>query len=165
MGLDRFVEIQEDVYEDVLTELRAGEKRSHWMWFIFPQIAGLGHSGMARRYAIASLKEAQDFLADPLLGSRLRECVAILLKVADERRVVRLVVLGPQSGGSTTAGPCLHRSAVAQVGGTDGHMDSRAFPCFNSLPSRGRRCAAPDKYEVASATPNQPFHGKRPQRT
>jgi uncharacterized protein (DUF1810 family) len=78
MSLEKFVEAQDDVYDDVRSELVSGEKRSHWMWFIFPQIAGLGHSGMARRYAIASLEQAQAYLAHPILGTRLRECVAIL---------------------------------------------------------------------------------------
>src|SRR5882724_314431 len=78
MSLERFVEVQNDVYEDVCKELRRGQKRTHWMWFTFPQIAGLGHSWMARRYAIASLEEAQAYLAHPILGARLRECVGIL---------------------------------------------------------------------------------------
>ena len=78
MSLERFVEAQDRVYDRVCDELRSGEKRTHWMWFIFPQIAGLGHSEMARRYAIASLEEAQAYLAHPLLGLRLRECVGIL---------------------------------------------------------------------------------------
>jgi uncharacterized protein (DUF1810 family) len=78
MSLERFVEAQQDVYDDVLKELRNGQKQSHWMWFIFPQIAGLGYSGMARRYAIVSLEEAQEYLSHALLGVRLRECVEIL---------------------------------------------------------------------------------------
>lgn len=72
--LQRFVDAQAGVYEEVSAELRAGRKRSHWMWFIFPQIAGLGRSEMARRYAISSLAEAKAYLAHPVLGSRLREC-------------------------------------------------------------------------------------------
>lgn len=72
--LQRFIDAQAPVYDAVLTELRAGRKRSHWMWFIFPQIAGLGHSEMAWRYAIPGLAEAQAYLAHPLLGARLRTC-------------------------------------------------------------------------------------------
>lgn len=72
--LNRFVEAQDGLYEGALTELRNGRKQSHWMWFIFPQIAGLGSSAMARRYAIRSLAEAQAYLAHPLLGERLRTC-------------------------------------------------------------------------------------------
>ena len=78
MSLERFVEAQDRVYERVREELQRGEKRSHWMWFVFPQLAGLGRSDMARRYAIASLEEARAYLAHPTLGARLRECVGIL---------------------------------------------------------------------------------------
>lgn len=76
--LDRFVTAQADTYEAALAEIRRGAKRGHWMWYIFPQIAGLGSSDMARHYAIASLDEARAYLAHPLLGSRLRECVGAL---------------------------------------------------------------------------------------
>lgn len=76
---DRFVRAQAPVYDAVLTELRAGRKRSHWMWFIFPQIAGLGHSEMAQRFALASRDEAAAYLAHPVLGARLRECAALVL--------------------------------------------------------------------------------------
>ncbi|HEY8105733.1 MAG TPA: DUF1810 family protein, partial [Gemmatimonadales bacterium] len=73
-ALERFVQAQEPVYRDVVEELSRGRKASHWMWFIFPQIAGLGHSWMAERYAITSLAEARAYLAHPILGDRLREC-------------------------------------------------------------------------------------------
>jgi uncharacterized protein (DUF1810 family) len=76
--LERFVEAQQPVYARVLGELRAGHKTSHWMWFVFPQIAGLGGSPMAIRYAIASLAEARAYLGHPVLGPRLRECCEIL---------------------------------------------------------------------------------------
>ena len=76
--LERFVQAQQAVYPTVLAELRAGHKRSHWMWFIFPQLAGLGTSEMARRYAIASSDEAAAYLAHPVLGARLRECAGIV---------------------------------------------------------------------------------------
>lgn len=72
--LHRFLEAQRDVYDTALAELVAGSKRSHWMWFVFPQIAGLGHSATAQRYAIRSLAEARAYLAHPLLGARLRAC-------------------------------------------------------------------------------------------
>ena len=73
--LDRFVLAQRPpVYDDVLTELRRGQKTGHWIWFIFPQVAGLGRSEMSRYYAIASLEEARGYLAHPVLGPRLREC-------------------------------------------------------------------------------------------
>ena len=79
--LDRFLAAQEDVYSGVCAELRSGAKRSHWMWFIFPQIAGLGHSALAKRYAIASLEEAVAYLDHPLLGPRLRECTDLVMAV------------------------------------------------------------------------------------
>ena len=77
--LDRFVVEQERVYERVLAELRQGRKTGHWIWFIFPQIAGLGFSDMSRRFAIASLAEARAYLAHPVLGARLRECAELVL--------------------------------------------------------------------------------------
>lgn len=73
-NLQRFVAAQDGVYETAREELRAGRKRSHWMWFIFPQIEGLGASPMAQFYALSSLDEARAFLAHPLLGPRLRDC-------------------------------------------------------------------------------------------
>ena len=76
--LERFVQAQAPVYGKVIDELRAGHKRSHWMWFIFPQIAGLGRSEMAQRYAIASGDEAAAYLAHPVLGKRMRECASIV---------------------------------------------------------------------------------------
>jgi uncharacterized protein (DUF1810 family) len=74
--LDRFVQAQAADYGRALSELRAGEKRSHWMWYIFPQIAGLGQSPMSQRYSIKSAAEAQAYLDHPVLGPRLRECAA-----------------------------------------------------------------------------------------
>jgi uncharacterized protein (DUF1810 family) len=79
LDLQRFVEAQAPVYDRVLDELRAGRKESHWMWFVFPQLAGLGRSAMAQRYAIGSLDEARAYLAHPVLGARLRECAGLLL--------------------------------------------------------------------------------------
>jgi uncharacterized protein (DUF1810 family) len=79
-ALQRFVEAQDTVYQDVLLELRAGRKRSHWMWFIFPQIEGLGSSAMAQRYAIASGAEAQAYLRHPVLRERLVQCTLLMLE-------------------------------------------------------------------------------------
>src|SRR5688500_3337017 len=76
--LDRFLDVQEDVYAQVLEELHAGKKRSHWMWFIFPQFDGLGMSAMSRRYAIRSLDEAGAYLRHPVLGARLTECTEVV---------------------------------------------------------------------------------------
>ncbi len=79
--LDRFLGDQVRVYDGVLDELRRGHKTGHWIWFIFPQIAGLGHSAMSQQFAISSLDEARVYLAHPALGSRLRECAGILLQI------------------------------------------------------------------------------------
>jgi uncharacterized protein (DUF1810 family) len=78
MALQRFVDAQDPIYERVLDELRAGRKTSHWMWFVFPQIQGLGRSPTAVKYAIADLDEARAYLEHPVLGPRLRECTAIV---------------------------------------------------------------------------------------
>jgi uncharacterized protein (DUF1810 family) len=81
-NLERFVEAQEPIIERVFAELRAGRKASHWMWFVFPQIQGLGHSPMAQRFAIASRAEAESYLRHPILGPRLRECTRLVNEVA-----------------------------------------------------------------------------------
>jgi len=77
-NLERFPAAQDGVYARVRAELAAGEKRSHWMWFIFPQLKGLGSSATARNFALASLDEARAYLAHPLLGARLRECTRLV---------------------------------------------------------------------------------------
>ena len=79
--LERFVDAQAPVYDEVRRELKAGRKQSHWMWFIFPQIAGLGQSPISTRFAIGSLDEAKAYLAHPVLGARLRECARLTLDV------------------------------------------------------------------------------------
>ncbi|KYF78144.1 hypothetical protein BE17_09950 [Sorangium cellulosum] len=79
--LQRFVDAQAPVYDRVLAELRRGEKTSHWMWFIFPQLQGLGYSAMARRYGIASKAEAEAYLKHPTLGPRLIECTRLVNQV------------------------------------------------------------------------------------
>jgi uncharacterized protein (DUF1810 family) len=81
-NLQRFVDAQNSVYQRVLSELKKGYKHSHWMWFIFPQIQGLGHSYMAQKYAIASKEEARAYLEHPVLGPRLRECTELVNAVA-----------------------------------------------------------------------------------
>ncbi len=80
-NLQRFVIAQQPAYENVLAELRAGFKQSHWMWFIFPQIQGLGHSDLARKFAISTLGEADAYLSHTVLGPRLRECSHLVLEV------------------------------------------------------------------------------------
>jgi uncharacterized protein (DUF1810 family) len=79
--LERFIEAQRGTYDDVLDELRRGRKESHWIWFIFPQLAGLGLSATSQRFAIGSLEEATAYLAHPVLGARLRECSRLLLAI------------------------------------------------------------------------------------
>jgi len=90
--LQRFVDAQAQTYEQALAELRDGEKRTHWMWFVFPQVAGLGRSGMAQRFAISGLPEARAYAAHPTLGRRLVESARILtnLDTADA-----VAVFGP----------------------------------------------------------------------
>jgi uncharacterized protein (DUF1810 family) len=80
-GLGRFVAAQQGLHDAVLRELRSGRKTGHWMWFVFPQLAGLGRSETSRFYAIASLDEARAYLADPVLGPHLRQCAAAVLAV------------------------------------------------------------------------------------
>jgi uncharacterized protein (DUF1810 family) len=83
MSLGRFYEAQgqEGTYSRVLAELRGGRKQSHWMWFVFPQLAGLGHSPIAKYYALADLAEVRAYVADPVLGARLVECASALLSL------------------------------------------------------------------------------------
>ena len=91
--LNRFVEAQETLYPRVLAELGDGRKRSHWMWFIFPQVAGLGFSAMSQRYAIGSRKEGEAYLAHPLFGPRLVECSGLVLAVRD--RTINAIMGSP----------------------------------------------------------------------
>ena len=90
--LQRFVDAQRDSYDTALAELRAGAKRSHWMWFVFPQVAGLGRSATAQHFAISGLDEARAYLAHPVLGPRLVECARALVELAGSDAVA---VLGP----------------------------------------------------------------------
>jgi uncharacterized protein (DUF1810 family) len=91
--LQRFVDAQAPVYQRVLAELRQGRKQSHWMWFIFPQLAGLGHSAMAQHFAIASRDEASAYLGHGVLGPRLRECTALVN--AFDGRTIREILGSP----------------------------------------------------------------------
>src|SRR6185369_14652975 len=84
-NLQRFVEAQEGIFDTALAELKAGRKRSHWMWFIFPQLAELGRSQTAKFYGIVSLEEARAFLEHPLLGDRLRQIIEAVLPWATQR--------------------------------------------------------------------------------
>jgi uncharacterized protein (DUF1810 family) len=80
-NLQRFVDAQAPVYKEVLAELRDGHKSGHWMWFIFPQIKGLGHSHLSQKYAISSREEAEAYLRHPILGPRLQECTRLVTLV------------------------------------------------------------------------------------
>jgi uncharacterized protein (DUF1810 family) len=109
--LSRFVEAQAGVYETALGELRDGEKRTHWMWFVFPQLRGLGRSATAQRYGIVALGEARAYLDHPLLGARLEECTRAMLAHAgkpsrtilgfpDDLKFVSCMTLFDAAGGS-----------------------------------------------------------------
>lgn len=90
-ALERFVSAQAGTYDTALAELRAGAKTGHWMWFVFPQIAGLGHSAMALHYAIADLEEARAYLAHPVLGERLIAATQAVLDWSGRRSVERIM--------------------------------------------------------------------------
>lgn len=92
--LNRFIEAQDSPYngyDTALSEMSEGEKRNHWIWWIFPQIAGLGHSGNSRFYAISGKEEAREYLEHPVLGSRLREITEVVMSHADDRIAVELM--------------------------------------------------------------------------
>jgi uncharacterized protein (DUF1810 family) len=116
--LGRFVEAQDRVYPTALGELRAGAKRSHWIWFIFPQLRGLGHSTTAHEFGISSTAEARAYLDHPVLGPRLRDCAATLLAHAgrtaheifgypDDLKVRSSMTLFAQAGGDPVFGAVL----------------------------------------------------------
>ena len=123
-GLDRFVEAQDPVYGQVLTELNAGTKRSHWMWFVFPQIAGLGRSATAQFYAIADLAEAKAYLAHDLLGPRLQECTQAMLEWAGKKDAE--AILGPVDAMKFRSSMTLFEAA----GG--GEEFGEALQCFHA---------------------------------
>ncbi|MHB0767494.1 DUF1810 domain-containing protein [Bradyrhizobium sp. 5.13L] len=91
--LERFVQAQDPVYRDVQDELARGRKQTHWMWFIFPQVAGLGFSAMSQRYALRSRAEAEAYLAHPILGERLIDCTGLVLAV--EGRTINAILGAP----------------------------------------------------------------------
>src|SRR3954447_23745061 len=81
--LERFIGAQSAVYDEVIEELRAGRKESHWIWFVFPQLKGLGSSAMAQEYGIKRIEEAESYLRHPILGPRLRECTELVIAIQD----------------------------------------------------------------------------------
>lgn len=137
-SLERFVRAQAPLIEQVRAELIAGRKRTHWMWFVFPQMRGLGSSPMAQRYGIASLHEALEYLHHPLLGPRLRECTAALNAWADQpiaallpypdhlkfHSCMTLFARAAQQTNTPTAGAPFHQ-ALAQF--FDGREDPRTL--------------------------------------
>jgi uncharacterized protein (DUF1810 family) len=92
-ALSRFVQAQEDIYEHVIAELQSGKKRSHWMWFIFPQFDGLGFSATSKHFAIKNLEEAKAYLEHPILGPRLVECAEAVMGI--ERRTAHEIFGSP----------------------------------------------------------------------
>ncbi|TWI66556.1 uncharacterized protein (DUF1810 family) [Pseudoduganella lurida] len=127
--LDRFITAQQGVYGNVLRELRAGHKASHWMWFIFPQLAALGRSEASRFYGVASLGEARAYLAHPLLGSRLRECTAL---VNEHAGTPASVILGHVDALKFRSSMTLFAAAAA-----DGTLFSAALDSFyDGLPDQ-----------------------------
>lgn len=136
LTLDRFVEAQQDVYPVALSELRQGRKQSHWMWFIFPQLRGLGRSEMSHFYGIADLDEARRYLAHPVLGQRLVECARAVLAHTGQRPET---IMGAVDAGKLRSSATLF-SAVE--GATDefgqilaGFFDNR--PCRMTLDRLG----------------------------
>ena len=136
--LQRFVDAQKNVYDDVRRELRQGLKQSHWMWFIFPQIKGLGFSSMAARFAISSTEEARAYLQHAILGARLRECTSLVLRV--ENRDVEQIFGYPDDlkfrSSMTLFGKASGEEIFQQA--LDkyfmGEPDSRTLELLNSLP-------------------------------
>ena len=126
-NLQRFILPQDGIYETALGELRAGSKQGHWMWFIFPQLRGLGLSPTARLYGIVSLGEARAYLAHPLLGLRLRECVEAILPLAerlsaeqilgsiDVLKCGRALRSSTRSSATPFSMPALHFSSMANA--------------------------------------------------
>jgi uncharacterized protein (DUF1810 family) len=123
-SLERFIEAQRTVYDAALAELRAGAKRGHWMWFVFPQIAGLGRSATARFYAIADAVEGGAYLAHPVLGARLRECTEAMLGWAGHKSAE--AILGPIDAMKFASSMTLY-DAVAE----DEAPFGRALAAFN----------------------------------
>lgn len=139
--LSRFVDAQSHAYDRALGEIRRGHKTSHWMWFIFPQFAGLGVSEMSRRYAINSLDEARAYLAHPVLGRRYRDCVAALQDLA---RTSATIVFGDVDAAKLRssltlferAAPNERLFAAAIERWFDGQEDERTLELLQPSPRR-----------------------------
>jgi uncharacterized protein (DUF1810 family) len=140
-NLQRFVEAQSPIHEQALAELRAGRKRSHWMWFVFPQIRGLGRSEMAQRYAISGLEEARAYLQHPLLGPRLEACARAIAPLTD--RTAHQIFGSPddlklQSSMTLFAAAAPDRDIFREILDTffDGVTDSGTLDKLQSRPAR-----------------------------
>jgi len=131
VSLERFISAQQEVWPRPLQEIRAGEKTGHWMWFVFPQLRGLGRSAMAERYGIAGLDEARAYLAHPVLGTRLREIARALL---DHRGTSAAAVLGAVDAMKMRSCATLFRAAGA---GEDARLFEALLQAFHG----GEPCA------------------------
>lgn len=120
--LERFVDAQRATYDDALAQLRAGRKTSHWMWFVLPQMRGLGRSWTAQHYGIASGQEARAYVDHPVLGDRLRACVTALLEVAPTRTAVD--VLGDVDALKLRSSMTLFAAVAPQDGGYEAVLDA-----------------------------------------
>jgi uncharacterized protein (DUF1810 family) len=125
--LQRFVDAQQGAFDAALSEIRNGAKRSHWMWFVFPQIAGLGLSAMSRRYAIRSLEEARAYLRHPLLGPRLNQSIEAILAWAGKREAVAVL-------GSVDAMKLRSSLTLFQAAAPDETLFGRALAAFFGSP-------------------------------
>ena len=123
--LIRFLDAQDQIYQQVLKELAAGRKETHWMWFIFPQLAGLGRSGMAQRYAIRDLDQAKRYLADAILGPRFRQVVKLLIA---QKEKSAFDILG--SPDDLKLRSCLTLFREAAAGDSDRALFSKALDQF-----------------------------------
>ena len=134
-NLQRFVDAQGPVYETARRELAGGRKRSHWMWFIFPQIHGLGFSPMAVRYAISGIDEAKAYLAHPVLGARLRECTGLVNAVAGRDLEA---VLGYPDDLKFHSSVTLFAKAAKEIGGSENEVFGEALRVwFNGVEDAG----------------------------
>jgi uncharacterized protein (DUF1810 family) len=148
--LNRFVEAQQDIYAQALVELRAGRKRSHWMWFVFPQLAGLGSSAPACRYALRDLDETRAYLNHPILGVRLRDCAEALLAI--EGRSAREILGSPDDlklGSSATLfaqvsppGSVFHQLLERYCGGQPDRLTLERLSAGSDTGDGGAQCAA-----------------------
>lgn len=138
--LKRFLEAQEVRYGTALQELRSGAKKTHWMWFVLPQLRGLGHSQMARLYGIRDMAEARAYLAHPVLGNRMRECVAALL---DHREAGAHTIFG--SPDDLKFRSCLTLFEAASVSEPDKALFAEALEAFYPEGRDGRTLSLLDE--------------------